>query len=97
MVQYLFHGPKPREVKHMDVYLQQYVDVIDVKVSPNAVGVEAAKNGHEAVGTQTEEARKLRESSNGTLFTLSTDEALTMATQLLMAIGQIKQKLEEVA
>ncbi len=107
-LQYLFHGSKPREVKHMDVYLEKYVDAIDVKVSPNSIGVQEARmeslghsnggwrKGHEPK-KEGEEARELRKAHNGILFTLSTDEALAMATQLLMAIGQIKQRLEEVA
>ena len=114
MLQYLSHGSGIRNVRHMDVYLNKRYAMssepaflsgkakgwVDVKVSPNALGVEAersrsnqgnAKRGESGLlNLESEEARKLRDAENGTLFVMSPDEAFNMATQLLIAVSDLR-------
>lgn len=107
MLQYLSHGSGIRNVRHMDVYLdKRYAKTyepaflsgkakgwVDVKVSPNAVGVELEKGKGRGLASEdkyTAEARKLRDAENGTLFVMTPDEAFNMATQLLIAVSDLR-------
>ena len=107
MLQYLSHGSGIRNVRHMDVYLNKRYAMssepaflsgkakgwVDVKVSPNAVGVELEKGKGRGLASEdkyTAEARKLRDAENGTLFVMTPDEAFNMATQLLIAVSDLR-------
>ena len=80
MLQYLSHGSGIRNVRHMDVYLNKRY----------AMSSEPAFLSGKAKGKYTAEARKLRDAENGTLFVMTPDEAFNMATQLLIAVSDLR-------
>ena len=83
MLQYYRHGSKAGFVKHMDVYLKS--------ILPHA----HCDRGYIDVKAKPTQVEKEVSPDNCILFTLSEDEALEMATQLIMTISQIKQEKEQ--